>query len=154
MKAFSSIHCRGMMITRGGTRIARGCNRLVHGLTKSTLITYFSGMKIDPKYTPIECEPVSSHRLTQTLTELVCTHVFTTGVYYNCHNLTVLSLPVKKPFVSRYEWIIDCFFTSNWSLASSVNNTKGDFHYILVLKKIKMCDRGCFSQMGDVLFVH
>ena len=27
------------------------------------------------------------------------------------------------------------------------------FHYILVLKKIKMCDRGCFSQMGEVLFV-
>ena len=25
--------------------------RLVHGHTKSTLITYFSGMKIDPKYT-------------------------------------------------------------------------------------------------------
>ena len=30
-----------------------------------------------------------------------------------------------------------------------MNNTKGDFHYILVLKK---CDRGCFSQMSDVLF--
>ena len=41
------------------------------------------------------------------------------------------------------------FFTSDWSLASSVNNTKGDFHYILFKK---MCDRGCFSQMGDVLF--
>ena len=31
------------------------------------------------------------------------------------------------------------FFKSDWSLASSVNNTKGDFHYkvdnILVLKK-------------------
>ena len=25
-------------------------NRLVHGLAKSTLITYFSGMKKDPKY--------------------------------------------------------------------------------------------------------
>ena len=24
------------------------------------------------------------------------------------------------------------FFTSDWSQASSVNNTKGDFHYILV----------------------
>ena len=24
--------------------------RLIHGLTKSTLITYFSGMKVDPKY--------------------------------------------------------------------------------------------------------
>ena len=35
----------------GATRIARGDIRLVHGLTKSTLITYFSGMKIDPKYT-------------------------------------------------------------------------------------------------------
>ena len=56
------------------------------------------------------------------------------------------------------------FFTSDWSLASSVNNTKGDFHYkvdnILVKKKNKQtkpkqtnktCDRGCFSQMGDVL---
>ena len=32
------------------TRMARGDIRLVHGLTKSTLITYFSGMKIDPKY--------------------------------------------------------------------------------------------------------
>ena len=34
----------------GGIRMARGGIRLVHGLTKSTLITYFSGMKIDPKY--------------------------------------------------------------------------------------------------------
>ena len=34
----------------GGTRMARGGIRLVHGLTKSTLITYFSGMKKDPKY--------------------------------------------------------------------------------------------------------
>ena len=36
--------------TQGGTQMARGGIRLVHGLTKSTLITYFSGMKIDPKY--------------------------------------------------------------------------------------------------------
>ena len=35
---------------RGGTRIERGGIRLVHVLTKSTIITYFSGMKIDPKY--------------------------------------------------------------------------------------------------------
>ena len=34
----------------GGTRMARGGIRLVHGHTKSTLITYLSGMKIDPKY--------------------------------------------------------------------------------------------------------
>ena len=34
----------------GGTQMARGGIRLVHGLTKSTLITYFSGMKKDPKY--------------------------------------------------------------------------------------------------------
>ena len=34
----------------GGTRMARGGIRLVHGHTKSTLITHFSGMKIDPKY--------------------------------------------------------------------------------------------------------
>ena len=34
----------------GATRMARGGIRLVHGLTKSTLITYFSCMKIDPKY--------------------------------------------------------------------------------------------------------
>ena len=34
----------------GDTRMARGGIRLVHGLTKSTLNTYFSGMKIDPKY--------------------------------------------------------------------------------------------------------
>ena len=33
----------------GGLKLQRGI-RLVHGLTKSTLITYFSGMKIDPKY--------------------------------------------------------------------------------------------------------
>ena len=38
--------------SRGATWMAskRGGIRLVHGLTKSTLITYFSGMKIDPKY--------------------------------------------------------------------------------------------------------
>ena len=35
---------------RGATRMARGGIRLVHGHTKSTLITYFSGMKIDPNY--------------------------------------------------------------------------------------------------------
>ena len=34
----------------GGTRMARWGIRLVHGHTKSTLIMYFSGMKIDPKY--------------------------------------------------------------------------------------------------------
>ena len=34
----------------GATRMARGGIRLVHGHTKSTLITYFSGMKIDPNY--------------------------------------------------------------------------------------------------------
>ena len=38
------------LIARGVTRMARRGIRLVHGLTKSTLITYFSGMKIDPKY--------------------------------------------------------------------------------------------------------
>ena len=36
--------------TRGATRMARGGIRLVHGLTKNTLITYYSGMKKDPKY--------------------------------------------------------------------------------------------------------
>ena len=45
------------------------------------------------------------------------------------------------------------FFTSDWSLASGVNKTRGDFHYnvdnILIFKK--MCDKGCFSQIGDVL---
>ena len=34
----------------GGTRMARGDIRLVHWLTKSTLITYFSGIKKYPKY--------------------------------------------------------------------------------------------------------
>ena len=34
----------------GGTRMAKGGIRLIHGFTKSTLIMYFSGMKIDPKY--------------------------------------------------------------------------------------------------------
>ena len=38
------------MARGGGTRMARGGIRLVHGQTKSTIITYFSGMKIDPKY--------------------------------------------------------------------------------------------------------
>ena len=36
--------------TWGENRMARGGIRLVHGHTKSTLITYFSGVKIDPKY--------------------------------------------------------------------------------------------------------
>ena len=36
--------------SQGATRMARGGIRLVHELTKSTLITYFSGMKMDPKY--------------------------------------------------------------------------------------------------------
>ena len=36
--------------TRGATRMARGGIRLVHGHTKSTLITYFSSTKIYPKY--------------------------------------------------------------------------------------------------------
>ena len=41
------------------------------------------------------------------------------------------------------------FLTSDWSLASSVNNTvQGG----LPLHTKKMCDRDCFSQMGDVLF--
>ena len=35
----------------------------------------------------------------QELPSNVCQDVFTTNVFYNCHNLTVLSLPVKKPFV-------------------------------------------------------
>ena len=34
----------------GGTQMARGGIRLVHGHIKSTLITYFSCMKVDPKY--------------------------------------------------------------------------------------------------------
>ena len=37
-------------VWEGGTRMARGGIRLVHGLTKSTIIMYFSDMKIDPKY--------------------------------------------------------------------------------------------------------
>ena len=35
--------------------MARGGIRLVHGLIKSTLIMYFSGMKIDPKYRVFAC---------------------------------------------------------------------------------------------------
>ena len=35
--------------TQGGTLMARGGIRLVYRHTKSTLITYLSGMKIDPK---------------------------------------------------------------------------------------------------------
>ena len=35
---------------RGATQMARRGIRFVHGHTKSTLITYFSGMKVDPKY--------------------------------------------------------------------------------------------------------
>ena len=34
----------------GATHMARGGIRLVHGFTKSTLITYYSGIKKDPKY--------------------------------------------------------------------------------------------------------
>ena len=50
-------------------------------------------------------------------------HVFANDVYYNCHNLTVLSLPVKAFCVineilgmARYEWIIDCSLqvTGHW----------------------------------------
>ena len=46
-KYFSSLflHAPG-----GATQMARGGIRLIHGLTKSTLITYYSGMKKDPKY--------------------------------------------------------------------------------------------------------
>ena len=40
----------GYILPGGATRMARGGIRLVHGLTKSTLITYYSGMKKDPKY--------------------------------------------------------------------------------------------------------
>ena len=36
--------------SRGATWTARGGIRLIHGLTKSTLITYYSGMKKDHKY--------------------------------------------------------------------------------------------------------
>ena len=43
-----------MVWPRGATRMARGGIRLVHGLTKSTLITYFSGMKNRP-YTRFAC---------------------------------------------------------------------------------------------------
>ena len=47
-----------LTVFRGGgtrARIARGGIRLVHGHTKSTLIMYFSGMKIDPKYAFFAC---------------------------------------------------------------------------------------------------
>ena len=47
------LHCEYMHVQvdpGGATRMARGGIRLVHGVTKSTLITFFSGMKIDPKY--------------------------------------------------------------------------------------------------------
>ena len=40
----------GAKLSQGATRMTRGGIRLVHGHTKSTLITYLSGMKIDPKY--------------------------------------------------------------------------------------------------------
>ena len=67
-----------------------------------------------------------------------------------CHNLTVLSLPVKKPFVSRYKWSIDCFLqvTGHWHQVWITPRGTS----ITYLFKNKMCDRGCFSQMGDVLF--
>ena len=41
---------KGVLWTRGATGMARGGIRLVHGHTKSTLSTDFSGMKIDPNY--------------------------------------------------------------------------------------------------------
>ena len=99
--------------------------------------------------TPIECESVSSpqtHTNTNLTGEYTC---FYYDVYYNCHNLTVLSLPVKKPFVSRYEWTIDCSLqvTGHWH---QVWITQGGLPLHTCFKK--MCDTGCFSQMGDVLF--
>ena len=42
--------CQANQEPGGGTRMARGGIRLVHRFTKSTLITYHSGMKKDPKY--------------------------------------------------------------------------------------------------------
>ena len=45
------IHLKILPVARGPTRMARGGIRLVHGHTKSPPITYFSGMKMDPKCT-------------------------------------------------------------------------------------------------------
>ena len=50
IKQKSSIFGEFIIFPRGATRMARGGIRLIHGLTKSTLITYFSGTKKDPKY--------------------------------------------------------------------------------------------------------
>ena len=56
-QASLKLHCMHLnvlflldLFPRGATWMARGGIRLVHGHTKSTLITYFSGMKIDPNY--------------------------------------------------------------------------------------------------------
>ena len=43
-------HHISSLLGGGSTRMARGGIRLVYGLTKSTLITYFSGMKVNLKY--------------------------------------------------------------------------------------------------------
>ena len=50
--SYQTVYCYmyAMCLSWGGTQMARGGIRLVHGHTKSTLITYFSGMKTDPKY--------------------------------------------------------------------------------------------------------
>ena len=64
--------------------MARGGIRVVHGLTKSTLLTYFSGMKIDPKYTfcmhflnfPVMSFPKFALYRDQKLTFFPILHVF------------------------------------------------------------------------------
>ena len=61
----------------GGTRMARGGIRLVHGLTKSTLIKYFSGMKTDPKYAFLHAFfLISLSRSFQNLSIWLKTHLF------------------------------------------------------------------------------
>ena len=52
-----------------------------------------------------QCPATDSHKYF-----LVSTHVFTTNVYYNCHNLTVLSLPVKKPLCQDINGLLIVFY--------------------------------------------
>ena len=92
---------------------------------------------------------VSVQPQTHTNTNLTGSYTcFYFDVYYNCHNLTILSLPVKKPFVSRYEWTIDCFLqvTGHWHQVWIT--PRGTSIKYLFKKNV----HDCFSQMGDALF--
>ena len=90
------------------------------GSTSKAKTNHETGLLLDLLPSNVsQCQAIDSHK--HLLNWLV--HMFfSTDVYYNCRNLTVLRPPVKKPFVllmkylARYEWIIDCFLqvTGHW----------------------------------------